>query len=178
LRNASFVLTVLLAFLTLRCDAQERKSNRAFSVIRINDRPLPFVDSVMLDGVRQPVQEYRSWDLRLLSSDSGQVTTNYKDFMIARFPCEIQREMRQNVLGDSEISVELSPVTDTSRAGCDDLSVLTVKIPFTFRQRGDSLYMRFKDEPEYAGFLHRDTLRVVLPGQPAKRLVAIRRESP
>jgi len=129
----------------------------------------------MLDGSRQPVEEYRSWEVKLLSSDSGQIKTTYKDFVMARFPCEIQREMRQHVLADSGIGIDLSSVTDTSRVGCDDLSVLTLTVPFGFRQRGDSIYIRFENEPEYPGLLHQDTLRVVVAGDPAKRVVAVRR---
>jgi len=177
LSKASVVLTALFAFATVRCDAQQGSSDRVFTAVSINGRPLPFVDSVMLDGSRQPVQEYRSWEVKLLSSDSGQIKTNYKDFMIARLPCETQREMRQNVLADSGIGMVLSSVTDTGRVGCDDLSVLTLTVPFGFRQRGDSIYIRFENEPEYPGFLHRDTLRVVVPGDPTKRVVAVRRET-
>ena len=168
------LLTLCLSLAAAECKAQGRHPRTVFTVVSINGRPLPFIDSVTLRGTLQPVQEFRAWRLELSSPDSGTLVTTYKDFVMAGFPCEVQREMRESLAGNGSVNVELSEIADTTSKGCDDLSIVTLSVPLHYKQIGDSVHLMFRGDSPLVASTRGDTLRLVLPDEPPKVLLAVR----
>ena len=128
-----------------------------------------------MSGVLAPAQEIRAWRLTLTPPQGAELATTYKDFVMTRFPCDVQRGMRDAVTGDSSAGNELTAIKDTTTKGCDDLSIITHTVGLKYRQIGDSLYVSPEgQEPLARGVWRGDTIVLVIPGERARTLIAVR----
>ena len=100
---------------------------------------------------------------------------SYKDFVMTRFPCEVQRSMRDAVTGDGSAGNELTAIKDTTKKGCDDLSLISHTVELKYRQVGDSLYVSPEgQEPLARGVWRGDTIVLAIPGERNRILIAVR----
>jgi len=172
--SAPISLLVLSVLGSAACDAQRLRDTVVFTAATINGRPLPFTDSARISGALSPVQQIRAWRLSVMPPERAELTSTFKDFTMTRFPCEVQRSMRDALMGNDSGNNAVTALKDTSTTGCDDLSIITLTVVVQYRRMGDSVVFKREGEELLSGTWRGDTLTLFASDESAKRLIAIR----